>query len=165
MFSVHLPISDCIFAGPVRNGDPHAVNTACTFYPEKSWLLRSQGHHCVGHFGVSVVTVSAGACENDSEVRWFWCCCEACSAHRLTITSAERLAVQRRGRRRTGFSMLHQCPGGVPVRCNGLLASGASRNDFECKYKPGIRHSRPLKFSGSSVSRASDCVSPEVNSA
>jgi hypothetical protein len=39
----------------------------------------------------------------------------------------ERLAVQRRGRRRTGSSMLHQCPGGVPVRCNGLLDGGAIR--------------------------------------
>src|SRR5450759_70980 len=35
--------------------------------------------------------------------------------------SAERLAVQRRGRRRTGSSMLHQCPCGVRVRCNDLM--------------------------------------------
>jgi hypothetical protein len=38
-----------------------------------------------------VVTLSAGACEYDSEIRRFWCCCEACSDHRITITSAERL--------------------------------------------------------------------------
>jgi len=43
---------------------------------------------------------------------------------------AERLAVQRRGRRRTGFSMLHQCPGGVPVRCNGLFDNGTARQGF-----------------------------------
>jgi len=34
---------------------------------------------------------------------------------------AERLAVQRRGRRQIGPSMLHQGLCGVPVRCNGLL--------------------------------------------
>jgi len=44
--------------------------------------------------------------------------------------SVERLAVQRRGRRRVGFSMLHQCPCGVPVRCNGMLASLESYNAF-----------------------------------
>ena len=43
---------------------------------------------------------------------------------------AERLAVQRRGRRRAGFSMLHQCPGGVPVRCNGLFDNGTLPQRF-----------------------------------
>jgi hypothetical protein len=53
-------------------------------------LLRCQGHHGVGHFSVSVVTLGAGAGEYDSEVRRFWRRCEACRAHGLTITSADR---------------------------------------------------------------------------
>ena len=43
---------------------------------------------------------------------------------------AERLAVQRRERRRTSSSMLHQCPGGVPVRCNGLFDNGTLPQGF-----------------------------------
>ena len=44
--------------------------------------------------------------------------------------SVERLAVQRRGRRRASFSMLHQCPCGVPVRCNGLFDNGTLPQRF-----------------------------------
>ena len=46
------------------------------------------------------------------------------------MLSAQRLAVQRRERRRTGSSMLHQCPCGVPVRCNGLFDNGTLPQRF-----------------------------------
>lgn len=54
------------------------------------------------------------------EISWFGnrrCSCRV-DGHRWSV---QRFAVQRRGRRRTVSSMLHQCPCGVPVRCNGLL--------------------------------------------
>ena len=50
--------------------------------------------------------------------------------------SVERLAVQRRGCRRIGSSMLHQGLGGVPVRCNGLLDGAVG--DVRC-YHPFTR--------------------------
>jgi hypothetical protein len=57
--------------------------------------------------------------------------------HRLTV---ERFAVQRRSRRTNGSLMLHQCPCGGFVRCNGLFDSRATKpRNFSDEAVPILR--------------------------
>jgi hypothetical protein len=46
--------------------------------------------------------------------------------------SAERLAVQRCGRRRAGTAILRRCPCGDHIRCNGLLGGVEENARFVC---------------------------------
>jgi len=71
--------------------------------------------------------------------------------------SVQRLAVQRRGRRQAGSSMLHQCRCGVPVRCNGLFGSDQS---YACGYRSGAEDSGEIGSRRGSVGQITFGESP-----